>query len=502
MSKTQKFSIDATQEEDFPRWYKETITKSELLDYHDINGCYVLRPNGYFIWNTIKAYFDAKILAMGVEEAYFPMLVSKSALEREKDHLENFAPEVAWITECGGKPLENPVAIRPTSEAIIYPYFAKWIQSYRDLPLKVNQWCNILRWETTQPMPFIRGREFLWQEGHTAHFAREEADKEVLEILDHYAGVYEEVLAVPVVKGRKSIKETFAGADYTTTIEAFVPSSGRGIQAATSHSLGTNFSRMFGVGVEDPKNPGTQTPVFQNSWGLSTRSIGVCILVHSDNRGLVLPPKVAPVQVVIVPCGITKKTTAEDNTRVLEAASELEASLKARGIRAKSDLSQSVSPGCKFNHWEVRGVPLRVEVGPRDLQNGTLSLVWRANSTKKTVSLENAPETLASELDAIQAFMFTQAQSVRDARTVVVDSIEGLLKAVQQKQMAKASWCGEEACEDGIKQKTTEKDQDGTVTAMGAKSLCIPFKPNTPIQAQCIGCTSPAIAVGLFGRSY
>lgn len=503
MSKAQKFSIEARKEEDFPTWYRETLTKGEILDYHDISGCYVLRPNGFFVWKKIREDFDERIAAMGVEEAYFPMLVSKDALEKEKQHVDNFSPEVAWITECGGKRLELPVAIRPTSETIIYPYFAKWIQSYRDLPMKVNQWCNVLRWETTQTTPFIRSREFLWQEGHTAHFSKEDADKEVLEILDHYAEVYEELLAVPVIKGRKSKKETFAGADYTTTVEAFIPATGRGIQAATSHSLGTNFSRMFKVLVEDPQEPGQHVPVFQNSWGLSTRSIGICIMVHSDDRGLVLPPMVAPVQAVVIPCGITKSTTDAEKAALESYVCEVERALRDDGVRAKLDSSTNVSPGHKFNHWEVRGVPLRIEIGPKDMKDGSVTAVWRHSGERKTLEVEAVGSKVRKELGRIQQEMFARARAARDARMAHVESMEGVLAELVEKRLVMFSWCATEECEDGIKLRTTVKDADGAVVAMGAKSLCIPFDTQGFKQApNCLHCGEPSTCIGIFGRSY
>ncbi|KAH9385458.1 bifunctional glutamyl/prolyl-tRNA synthetase [Nematocida major] len=501
MSKTQKFSIESSREKEFPKWFKEIITKSEILDYHDINGCYVLRPNGFFIWNTIKTHFTQEIEKLGVKEAYFPMLVSKASLEKEKDHLENFAPEVAWITECGGKPLENPVAIRPTSEAIMYPYFSKWIQSYRDLPLKLNQWCNVLRWETTQTMPFVRGREFLWQEGHTAHLKREDADKEVFEILELYAGVYRDLLAVPVIKGTKSKKETFAGADYTTTVEVFVPSTGKGIQAATSHSLGTNFSTMFNITVEDPNVPGSFMPVFQNSWGLSTRSIGVSILVHSDERGVVIPPRVAPIQVVIVPCGLAKSAPEEDKKKVLEEAEGLEKALKACGMRVHADLAQNVTPGHKFNHWEVRGVPLRIEVGPKDMKSGQVCLAWRIDKTKKTVPREGIEEAVKSELDSIHETMYHTAKMLQDSCTQRGETLEDLASGLRSGKMSTMVWCGAEECENKIKKATEERDAHGVVTATGAKSLCIPFGEEKPT-GPCSMCSNDATCIGLFGRCY
>ncbi|KAI5170624.1 bifunctional glutamyl/prolyl-tRNA synthetase [Nematocida sp. LUAm3] len=500
MSKTQKFSIEAKQEEEFPRWYKEILTKAEILDYHDINGCYVLRPNGFFIWNQIRKEFTKSIEELDVEEAYFPMLLSKSALEKEKDHLDSFSPEVAWITECGGKQLENPVAIRPTSEAIIYPYFSKWLQSYRDLPIKINQWCNVLRWETTQTMPFIRGREFLWQEGHTAHFLKEDAEKEVLLILDLYKEIYEKFLAVPVIQGKKSKKETFAGADYTTTVEAFIPETGRGIQAATSHFLGTNFSKMFKVCVEDPKSPGTHLPVYQNSWGLSTRSIGVALLTHSDNRGAVIPPKVAPIQVIIIPCGLNKSTDQETRDNVLQTAQNIQNALKNLKIRAKIDLSSN-SPGHKFNHWEVRGVPLRVEIGPKDLSTQQVTLSWRISQKKRTISLSNIHVEIENELESIQSTMYYNAKVKRDSSILKADTVQDILSAIQNKKMAKAPWCGEESCESSIKERTSEVVSG--VSISGAKSLCIPFSSTSQnIPPNCFACSNSSTCIGLFGRSY
>ena len=288
-----------------------TIERASTDSCIQVAGCYILEPSSYAIWENIKFWFDAKIKTLKVRNAYFPIFISAENLEREKEHVEGFAAEVAWVTKGGKSDLEKPVAVRPTSETAMYPYFAKKIQSHRDLPLKLNQWNNVVRWEFKHPMPFIRSREFLWQEGHTAHLTKEEADAEVLQILDWYAGVYEELLAVPVIKGTKTVNEKFPGADYTTTIEGFIPATGRGIQAATSHMLGQHFSKMFDISVEDPKpkvdGKTDRVLVWQNSWGLTTRSIGVAILTHGDNRGLVTPPRVAEIQVILIPVGITAK---------------------------------------------------------------------------------------------------------------------------------------------------------------------------------------------------
>jgi prolyl-tRNA synthetase len=321
-------------------------------------------------------WFNARIKELGVQNAYFPMFVSQSVLEREKDHIEGFSPEVAWVTRAsvvfcfpllilslilsqtfsGQSDLEEPIAIRPTSETAMYPYYAKWIRSHRDLPLKLNQWNSVVRWEFKNPQPFLRTREFLWQEGHTAHLTKQEADTEVRQILDLYRRVYEELLAVPVIEGIKSEKEKFAGGLYTTTIEGFIPASGRGIQAGTSHCLGQNFSKpeMFNIFVEDPDNDGQKLYVWQNSWGLSTRTIGVMVMVHGDNQGLVLPPRVASIQVIVVPCGITAKTSDEERKKINDACEELAVTLRGVGVRAKSDLRDAYTPGWKFNEWEQK----------------------------------------------------------------------------------------------------------------------------------------------------
>ncbi|KAG2003302.1 proline-tRNA ligase, variant 2 [Coprinopsis cinerea AmutBmut pab1-1] len=348
-------AIGVKKEVDFASWYTNVLIKADMLDYYSVSGCYILKPWSYSIWEEIQTWFNAEIKKLGVQNSYFPMFVSQSVLEREKDHIEGFSPEVAWVTRAGQSDLEEPIAIRPTSETAMYPYYAKWIRSHRDLPLKLNQWNSVVRWEFKNPQPFLRTREFLWQEGHTAFLTKEEADTEVRQILDLYRQVYEDLLAVPVIPGIKSEKEKFAGGLYTTTLEGFIPTSGRGIQAATSHCLGQNFSRpeMFNIFVEDPENPGKKY-VWQNSWGLSTRAIGVCVMVHGDNQGLVLPPRVASVQVVVVPCGITAKTSDEERKRINDACEALASKLREGDIRAKADLRDGYTPGWKFNEWEQK----------------------------------------------------------------------------------------------------------------------------------------------------
>lgn len=328
VKKVTRLGMETSKATNYSDWYIEVITKAEMIEYYDVSGCYILRPWSYAIWETIQGFFDAKIKTLGVKNCYFPCFISKSALETEKTHIADFAPEVAWVTKSGNSELAEPIAIRPTSETVMYPSFAKWVQSHRDLPIQLNQWCNVVRWEFKQPTPFLRTREFLWQEGHSAFATKEETMKEVLTILDFYAAVYEELLAIPVIKGQKTEKEKFAGGDSTTTIEAYVDVNGRGIQGATSHYLGQNFSKMFDICFEDPEKPGQKQYAYQTSWGLSTRTIGAMIMIHGDDKGLVLPPRVASLQVVIVPCGITAKTSKEEEKALIEQCHQLAKTLK------------------------------------------------------------------------------------------------------------------------------------------------------------------------------
>jgi prolyl-tRNA synthetase len=338
MKRETLLGLSAKKNEDFASWYTQAITLSEMIDYSDISGCYVLRPWSFFIWETIQQYFDAEIKKLGVKNAYFPLFVSERALMTEKDHIEGFAPEVAWVTKSGKNDLPEPIAIRPTSETIMYPFFAKWIRSHRDLPLELNQWANVVRWEFKDATPFLRSREFLWQEGHTAHDGYENAQKRVLSILDLYALVYEYLLAVPVIKGLKTETEKFAGAHHTTTVEAYINGSGRAIQGATSHNLGQNFGKMFKINFEDEK--GEKQIPWQTSWGLTTRSIGVAVMVHGDDKGLVLPPRVAPVQAIICPIA----TKGLDYNELLRYADDIKHELRKVGIRVDID-DRRVSAG-------------------------------------------------------------------------------------------------------------------------------------------------------------
>ncbi|XP_009898375.2 bifunctional glutamate/proline--tRNA ligase [Dryobates pubescens] len=503
--KQTRLGLEAKKEENLADWFSQVITKSEMIEYYDVSGCYVLRPWAYAIWEAIKDFFDAEIKKLGVENCYFPMFVSQAALEKEKTHIADFAPEVAWVTKSGKTDLAEPIAIRPTSETVMYPVYAKWVQSHRDLPIKLNQWCNVVRWEFKHPQPFLRTREFLWQEGHTAFATYEEAAEEVMQILDLYAQVYEDLLAIPVVKGRKTEKEKFAGGDYTTTVEAFISASGRAIQGATSHHLGQNFSKMFEIVFEDPKKPGEKQFAYQNSWGITTRTIGVMTMIHGDNMGLVLPPRVACVQVVIIPCGITNSLSEEDREALLKKCNEYRNRLLAANIRVRADLRDNYSPGWKFNHWELKGVPVRVEVGPRDMKSQQFVAVRRDTGQKLTFSEREAEDKLKQILEEIHANLYKRASEDLKSHMVVANTMEDFQKELDLGKIVQIPFCGEIDCEDWIK-KTTARDQDlePGAPSMGAKSLCIPFQPLRELQcgARCVCGKNPAKFYTLFGRSY
>ncbi len=373
----QQLAITVKKDENMSEWYTQVITKADLMDYTKVSGCIVFKPRSYQIWENIQKFFDEKIKKSGVQNCYFPLFIPESLLTREEEHVEGFTPEVAWVTHAGESELSERLAVRPTSETVMYDSYSKWIQSYRDLPLRLNQWCSVVRWEFKHPTPFMRNREFLWQEGHTVFATKDEADAEVMEILDYYSQIYEDLLAIPVVKGRKSIGEKFAGADYSTTVEPLSPD-GRVIQGGTSHHLGQNFAKAFDITFLD-KDQKKQFP-YQNSWGLSTRTIAGMILIHGDDRGLIIPPRVATQKVVIVPLLFKGKEEV-----VLEKANELKNILSDYG--AFVDDRKGSSPGFKFNEWEMKGVPIRIEVGPRDLEKGEVLAVRRDTGEKVSIDL-------------------------------------------------------------------------------------------------------------------
>ena len=448
--------------------------------------------------------------------------MSEKALTAEKDHVEGFAPEVrgvcqtavafcalqltnctpacrvqvAWVTRSGDTELEAPIAVRPTSETVMYPVYATWIRSHRDLPLKLNQWCNVVRWEFKHPTPFIRSREFLWQEGHTVFATKAEADAEVRSILDKYKAVYEQLLAVPVIQGVKSEKEKFAGGLYTTTVEAFVPATGRGIQAATSHCLGQNFAKMFGIEFENVD--GGRSLAWQNSWGLTTRSIGVAVMVHGDDQGLVLPPAVAPIQIVLVPIP-NAKLSAEEKAALFGGAAAAAAALTTAGHRVRLDERENYTPGWKYNHWELKGVPLRCEFGPRDVTAGTCVLVRRDTRAKETVPLAQLPARAGELLKEMQAGLLAKATAERNSRIVNVTQWADFVPALDKKCMVLAPWCEEPESEEWVKRESGKLSDRGA-----AKTLCIPFEqpplaPGTPCFT---GNGKVAICWALWGRSY
>ncbi|EFA76021.1 prolyl-tRNA synthetase [Heterostelium album PN500] len=496
------------KEEDFSEWYTNVITRSEMIDYYDISGCYILRPWSYSIWEQIQSFFDGEIKKLGVQNAYFPLLVSEKALNTEEDHIEGFAPEVAWVTKSGKSNLSEPIAIRPTSETIMYPAYKNWIRSHRDLPLKLNQWVNVVRWEFKRPVPFLRSREFLWQEGHTAFATKEEADKEVLQILRLYKRVYEELLAVPVVEGLKSEKEKFAGGLYTSTIEGFIPTNGRAIQAATSHCLGQNFSKMFGIEFEDENN--AKALAWQNSWGLTTRTIGVMIMVHGDDKGLVLPPRIAPIQVVVVPLYFKDF----DSAILDKKADEVVQRLKEAGIRAHLDNRTNYNPRQKYIHWELKGVPIRVEVGPKDLEKDVVMFCRRDNGVKESVANADLITTAKSTLDNIQVSMLERATKQRNESISIVTQWSDFIPSLDKRHICLVPWCDVPDCEEAIKKRSNEESlkqkeeaEKGFCLTGAAKSLCIPLKveelrdvPAITNETRCFACERSAKKWTLYGR--
>ncbi|KAL1557610.1 proline--tRNA ligase [Salvia divinorum] len=478
------------KDDNFGEWYSEVVVNGEMIEYYDISGCYILRPWAMSIWEIMHNFFDAEIKKMNIKNCYFPLFVSETVLQKEKDHIEGFAPEVAWVTKSGETKLDVEIAIRPTSETVMYPYFSKWIRGHRDLPLRLNQWCNVVRWEFSNPTPFIRSREFLWQEGHTAFATKKEADTEVLDILELYRRIYEEFLAVPVIKGKKSEHEKFAGGLYTTTVEAFVPNTGRGVQGATSHCLGQNFAKMFEINFENEK--GERAMVWQNSWAYTTRTIGVMIMVHGDDKGLVLPPKVASLQVIVVP--VPYKDA--DTQGIFDACASTVKSLNEAGFRAEADCRDNYSPGWKYSHWEMKGVPLRIEIGPKDLANKTVRAVRRDNSSKSDIPMADLTDQVKVLLDNIQQSLFDAAKQKRDTCIQTVYNWEEFTEALSQKKMILAPWCDEEEEEKNVKAKT--KGEMGA-----AKSLCSPFEqPELPEGTLCFTSGKPAKKWTYWGRSY
>ncbi len=424
-------------------WYSEVVIKSELADYSKVSGCIVYRPLSYGIWENIQEIFNFMIKSSGHKNVYFPMLIPESLLLKEKEHIEGFSPEVAWVTEAGNSKLNEKLAIRPTSETIIYDSYSKWIRSHRDLPLLLNQWCSVVRWEFKHPKPFLRGREFLWQEGHTAHASFEDAEKEVFLILNYYKDLIQNYLAIPVIEGYKSSLEKFAGAHYTTALESFMPD-GKALQMATSHHLGQNFSKPFEIKFFNKK--GEEEYVYTTSWGLSTRTIGALVLVHGDDKGLVLPPKIAPVQIVIVP--IFK----EDNkSKVLEFSEKIYNALKD-DFKIFFDDRENYTPGWKFNESELKGYPLRLEIGIKEVEDNIVTVFKRNTFEKLKVNVDVLKSKIKTLLDDIQKELFENAKKLLYDNIVKVDSLDEFESALKNNKLIYAGFCGSEECESKIKE--------------------------------------------------
>ncbi len=433
--------------EDFSRWYVEIVRRAELADYAPMKGMMVIRPYGYAIWENIQQFLDKRIKQTGHENAYFPLFIPESYLQKETEHLEGFSPEVAWVTQGGGDDLEERLAVRPTSEAIIGNMYAKWIKSYRDLPVLINQWANIVRWEKATRL-FLRTTEFLWQEGHTAHESREEAEKETMTILKLYREFVEEQLAVSVMIGKKTESEKFAGAVDTFCLEALMPD-GKALQMGTSHFLGQHFSKVFNIRFED-RNQELQF-VWQTSWGMTTRLVGALIMSHGDDSGLKIPPRIAPIQIVIVPISV-----GNWKENVLPAARELEKEMTQAGFRVELDDREEHTPGWKFAEWEMRGVPLRIEIGPRDIKNNQVVAVRRDNGKKDSLARENVIERTASLLEEIQNNLFNMSKAFQEANIHDAKNMAEFTQIIEnQRGFIKAAWCGDPACEDQIKNETS-----------------------------------------------
>jgi len=478
---SKEIGITVSKSENFSEWYTQVVIKAELADYAPVKGLIVLRPDGYSIWESIKESLDKKLKETGHRNGFLPVLIPESLLAKEKEHFEGLNPEVFWVTHSGNSEIGDRLALRPTSETLAYSLFSKWIRSWRDLPLKINFWNSALRAEIKGTKPFLRTSEFLWQEGHTVHATKDEAEKEVADILELYKKTIEEELAVPVVTGKKSEKDKFVGAVYTNTLESLMPD-GKALQMGTSHFLGQNFSKPFDVKYLDENN--SETFAWQTSWGVSWRLIGGMIMTHGDDKGLVLPPKVAPIQVVIIPIYYSK----EDKENVLQKACKIKDSLSNNDIRVHLDDREQLTPGFKFNDWEMKGIPIRIEIGPKDIAKNQIVLARRHNQTKISLDIDGLKEKTLSELKNIQKEMFDAAKKILDERVVRVSEYQQFKEELDNGKMIDCSWCGNQTCEDKIKEET------------GADLRVIPSN-NTKAET-CIYCKNSGTTNVLFARGY
>jgi len=478
---SKEVGITVSKNDNFSEWYTQVIIKAELADYAPVKGLIVLRPDGYSIWESIKESLDSKLKETGHRNGFLPVLIPESLLAKEKEHFEGLNPEVFWVTHSGNSELGDRLALRPTSETLAYSLFSKWIRSWRDLPLKINFWNSALRAEIKGTKPFLRTSEFLWQEGHTVHATKDEAEKEVADILELYKKTIEEELAVPVITGKKSENDKFVGAVYTDTLESLMPD-GKALQMGTSHFLGQNFSKPFDVKYLDETN--TETFAWQTSWGVSWRLIGGMIMTHGDDKGLVLPPKVAPIQVVIIPIYYSK----EDKENVLQKACQIKDSLSNNDIRVHLDDREQLTPGFKFNDWEMKGIPIRIEIGPKGIAKNQIVLARRHNQTKISLDIDGLTEKTLSELKNIQKEMFDAAKKILDDRVVRVSEYQKFKEELDNGKMIDCSWCGNQTCEDKIKEETSA---DLRVIPSG----------NTKAET-CIYCKNPGTTNVLFARGY
>jgi len=478
---SKEVGITVSKNDNFSEWYTQVIIKAELADYAPVKGLIVLRPDGYSIWESIKESLDSKLKETGHRNGFLPVLIPESLLAKEKEHFEGLNPEVFWVTHSGNSELGDRLALRPTSETLAYSLFSKWIRSWRDLPLKINFWNSALRAEIKGTKPFLRTSEFLWQEGHTVHATKDEAEKEVADILELYKKTIEEELAVPVITGKKSENDKFVGAVYTDTLESLMPD-GKALQMGTSHFLGQNFSKPFDVKYLDETN--TETFAWQTSWGVSWRLIGGMIMTHGDDKGLILPPKIAPIQVVIIPIYYTN----DDKDSVIQKAHQIKDDLSKIDLRVHLDDREQLTPGFKFNDWEMKGIPIRIEIGPKDIAKKQVVLVRRHNRTKTSFNMDSLTEKISSELKNIQKEMFDAAKKILDERVVRVSEYQKFKEELDNGKMIDCSWCGNQTCEDKIKEET------------GADIRVIP-SDDTKAET-CIYCKNSGITNVLFARGY
>jgi prolyl-tRNA synthetase len=479
---SKEIGITVKKNEDFSEWYTQVVIKAQLTDYAPVKGLIVLRPYGYSIWEYIKSSVDQKLKATGHENGFLPVLIPESLLSKETTHFAGFTPEVFWVTHSGDTEIGDRLALRPTSETLAYSMYSKWIKSWRDLPLKINFWNSALRAEIKSTKPFLRTSEFLWQEGHTVHATKEEAEEEVKVILDIYRRTVEDKLAIPVILGKKSEKEKFVGAVYTTTMESIMPD-GKALQMGTSHFLGQNFSKPFDVKFLDKQN--IETFAWQTSWGVSWRLIGALIMVHGDDKGLILPPRVAPIQVVIVPI----YSSQSDKDAVLKKANELNEILTKKDVRAHIDSRDEFTPGYKFNDWEMKGVPLRIDIGPKDLPQNKMVLVRRDSLKKSDLSFDNAEGGIVKMLDEIQIGLFEKAKKFLSDRIRDMIDFEQFKKEIENGMFLYSPWCGDQKCEEMIKEST------------GADIRAIPFDRKRS-DAPCIVCKNPSKVDAMFAKGY